>query len=97
MMTYLEYLQDKKINKNIEYLHDKKQYIASYPYTKDIFHLLHNREIALKRAHNLEANLLKRPDDIQLLNQSLTDSFERFFLSRYMKFLTGRDKLTTYQ
>jgi hypothetical protein len=48
-------LQDKQINENIEYLPDKKQYIASYPYTKDIFHLLPNKEIALKRAQNVKA------------------------------------------
>ena len=77
MMTYLESLQDKQINENIEYLPDKKQYIASYPYTKDIFHLLPNKDIALKRAQNLETNLLKKPEDLKLLNQSLTDSFER--------------------
>ena len=77
MMTYLEFLQDQQINEDIEYLPDKKRYIASYPYTKEIFNLLPNKEIALKRAKNLEENLLKRPADIQLLNQSLFDSFER--------------------
>ena len=77
MMTYLEYLQDKQISDSIEYLPEEKKYIASYPYTKEILNLLPNEEIAMKRAKSLEANLLKKPADIDLLNESLFDSFER--------------------
>ena len=77
MMTYLEFLQDQQINENIEKLPDKNQYVASYPYTKEIFNLLPNKEIAMKRAENLEANLLKHPNDLQQLNESLFDSFSR--------------------
>ena len=73
----MEYLQDKQISYSIEYLPEEKKYIASYPYTKEILNLLPNEEIAMKRAKSLEANLLKKPADIDLLNESLFDSFER--------------------
>ena len=76
-MTYLEYLQDKQINDNIEFLPEDDRYIASYPYTNEIFNLLSNENIALNRAKNLENNLMKRPEDMELLNHTLTDSFKR--------------------
>ena len=76
-MTYLEYLQDKQIHENIEFLPEENRYIASYPYTKEIFNLLPNDNIALKRAKNLEETLMKRPVDMELLNETLADSFKR--------------------
>ena len=76
-MTYLEFLEDQEIENQIKYLPEKNQYIASYPYTQEIFDLLPNKEIALKRTQNLEANLLKTPEDLELINKTLTDSFER--------------------
>ena len=77
MMTYLEHLQDKQIQENIEYLPEEKRFLASYPYTDEIHNLLPNREIVLRRAMSLEHNLKKKPEDIDLLNKSLFDSFDR--------------------
>ena len=82
-MTYLEYLQDQEINSKIEYQPEKQRYIASYPYTKEILDLLPNKELAMKRAESLEATLLKTPQDLELLNKSIADSFERG-LFRYL-------------
>ena len=77
MMTYLEHLQDKQIKEDIEYLPEEKKFLASYPYTDEIHNLLPNREIVLRRATSLEHNLKKKPEDIDLLNKSLFDSFDR--------------------
>ena len=90
MMTYLETLQDQQIQEKIEKIPGKNQYIASYPYTKEIFNLLPNKEIAKKRAENLEANLQKKPEDLKLLNESLSDSFDR----GVFRFLTKEEILS---
>ena len=77
MTTYLEHLQDEQIKENIEYLPKEERFIASYPYTNEIFNLLPNKEMVKKRAISFENNLKKNPKDIELLNQSLLDSFDR--------------------
>ena len=87
MMTYLEHLQDQEIQDKIEYLPDEKKYVASYPYTKEVLNLLPNEEIARRRSQNLEKTLLKRPADIEQLNQSLKDSFQR----GVFRFLTEKE------
>ena len=85
MMTYLEHLQDKQIKEEIEYLPDEKRFLASYPYTDEIHNLLPNKEIVLRRAISLEHNLKKKPEDIDLLNKSLFDSFDRGVFVSYLK------------
>ena len=75
--TYLESLEDKQINENIEYLPDEKTYLASYPYNKEIGLLIDNKEIAFKRAKSLETNLAKTPAEFESLNKTLFDSFDR--------------------
>ena len=77
MMTYLEYLQDQQISESIEYIPNEKRYVASYPYTQEVYNLLPNNDIAMKRAISFEKNILKKPEDLELLNKSLFDSFER--------------------
>ena len=77
MMTYLEHLQDKQIQEDIEYLPKEKRFLASYPYTSEVLNLLPNKEVVQRRAISFENNLKKRPEDIELLNKSLFDSFDR--------------------
>ena len=45
-VSYLETLEDKIIEDSIEYMEDKKRYKVSYPYTKEIYELLPNEQIA---------------------------------------------------
>ena len=76
-MTYLEYLEDKEIQSKIEYVPEEKKFIASYPYNQEVLNLLPNKDIAMKRTQNLEADLLRRPEDLDLINKTLKDSFDR--------------------
>ena len=93
-MTYLESLEDEQINANIEYLPDEKRYLASYPYNKELEHLMPNEEIAMKRAKLLESSLQKHPEDLALLNKTLKDSFDRgvfrFLSAEEMKAWKGK-------
>ena len=69
--SYLESVEDKLIQDSIEYLPEEKRYIASYPYTSEINNLLSNKEIAFRRALNLEANLKKNPEELKSVNEIL--------------------------
>ena len=76
-VSYLETLEDKIIEDSIEYMEDKKRYKVSYPYTKEIYELLPNEQIARERAIQLEKTLMKSPTDLESANKILKDSFDR--------------------
>ena len=92
-MTYLEALEDEIIKKDIEFLPEEKRYIVSYPYTKEIYNLLPNEEIAKTRAFQLEEILKKSPKDLESANLILADSFKRnvfrYLTSHEMQSWTG--------
>ena len=73
----MESLEDKLIEDSIEYMPEKKRYKVSYPYTKEIYNLLPNEEVAMKRAIQLEQKLVKSPVDLESANKILQDSFRR--------------------
>ena len=76
-MTYLESLEDKCINDSIEFMPEKKRYKVLYPYTKEVYDLLPNTEVAMNRALQLEQKLVKSPVDLASANKILNESFER--------------------
>ena len=76
-VSYLESLEDQLIQNRIEYMPEKKRYIVSYPYTKEIFELLPNKELAMDRVIQLENTLMKSPKDLESANKVLFDSFKR--------------------
>ena len=57
-MTYFEFLENKIINDNIEYMPDKKRYAVSYPYTKKVHSLLPNEEIATNTTNILQQDFI---------------------------------------
>ena len=75
--SFLESLQDKQIEESIEFNEKIGKYIASYPYTKEVYELLPDSEMALNRNKALETTLMKSPVDLESANKILFDSFER--------------------
>ena len=76
-VTYLESLEDDIINNSIEYMPEKKRFKVSYPYTKEVYQLLSNEEVARTRNIHLEQTLMKNKADLDSANKILKDSFDR--------------------
>ena len=92
-MSYLEFLQDQQIEEQIEKIPNAPGYIASYPYTSEVNLLLSNEDICMKRAITVEANMMKKPDDLKQLNAVIKESFDngvfRWLSDEELKTWTG--------